>query len=186
MTMLATRRSTIPPAAIARRVATLDAAMPLVSWTARAHGLISRRIDDAAVHAANGNAVTATGRLNELGEELHRTIEDARADFYRHAWVDHKRSSFAAAMHRDDAGPTIEGEDAARGVRVLGRDVGADLRQLMSEARASLRLAGSSDEGSRALWATTYKSRIRRHVERELLDSRTALHHAVGYLLTRS
>jgi hypothetical protein len=182
--ILTPRRSTIPPAAVSRRVTTLESASPLVTWTTRAHGLISRRIEDAAMHAAAGNAVTASGRLEELREELHRTIEDARAHFYRQAWVDHRREGLA--LHRSDLGPTSEGENAARGVHVLGRDHGADLRQLMSEARASLRLAGAGeDRDARDMWATTYKSRIRRHVERELLDSRTALHHAVGHLLTR-
>lgn len=154
----------------------------LEGHTARAHGLISRRLEDASLHMSVGNAITAAARLNELEGDLHRVVQDARGDFYRRAWVDHRRAVFNQGILRTDLGPTEEGEIAARGVRVLGRDLGGDLRQLVTEARASLRLAGK-DDGARHLWASTYKNRMRRHVDRELLDSRTALYHAVGFLL---
>jgi hypothetical protein len=163
---------------------------PLDAWRDRAAGLIHRRTEDAAMHERGGNVAVAVDRLEELGVQLWAMLKDARADFYRRAFMAH-RMRHDPAIHRTDMAPTAEGEAAARAARVHGRDGGGDVAALATEAANNLRaLSGiSADEDTanlwRELWLGNHRDRLESHMARALGDSETALHHAVGRILLK-
>ena len=74
-------------------------------WLERADGLIDRRLADARQHAAAGSLPTATARIWELAGQLNRHIGDARAHFYRSAFVQHARAGLDPDVHDLAGGP---------------------------------------------------------------------------------
>jgi hypothetical protein len=165
---------------------------PLDAWRDRAAGLIHRRVEDAGLHERVGNVAVAADRLDELAAQLWALLKDARADFYHRAFASHRRAGLVPTTHRTDMGPTAEGEDAARNARVHGRHAGRDLAALTREASDDLRAISmiSADDGTagslRELWLQTHRDRLERAMARELGDSETALHHAVGRVLLKA
>jgi hypothetical protein len=163
---------------------------PLLRWIAEALDLVDRRVADACLHMRAGDQAASEARVAELAPGLTRIVGDARAEFYREAFAEHL-ARLDESMHRTDLGPTPEGENAARDVRVLGRVAAEDLLRLAGEAQAGLRAVmatgerGEPGEALGALWADTHRRRLGNHVERELIDSHTALRHAVGRLLIK-
>jgi hypothetical protein len=151
-------------------------------WTDRAAAMVRRRIEDARLHAAAGNLPTVTARLTELAWSLKRHVGDARSQFYHAAFGQHDRQN--PELHQVGLGPDAGGERAAREARILGRDYGADITDLVEDANTALQSAALAGGGDfLASWATEHVQRISSRVHGELSNSQIALFEAVGQIL---
>ena len=162
-------------------------------WTARAANLVSSRLRNAQAHAGDDNDELAASRLFELHQALVNHVSEARGTFYRRAFAHHRRD-LDPEIHQVDLGPTAEGEDVARQARILGRDFGTDVAELLKQAGAHLALASAevrrrnrSHTQAMALdtWFATNRDRLTSRARRELSNSQMALHHAIGHLLLK-
>jgi hypothetical protein len=116
-------------------------------WLDRADGLIDRRLTDARAHATIRSLSTAERRLRELTSSLVSHVSDARAHFYRAAFVQHARAGLDPDIHQVGLAPTPEGEAAARAAEILGRNYKMDFVDLVGDAQAGLQSAALTGGG---------------------------------------
>ena len=143
--------------------------------------LAARRLADARAHATLGDRGTAASRLAELGDVLGSYLGDARAAFYHDAFPVHADP----AIHRTDAGPSLEGERIARTAAIAGRDQQAELLGAVGMAAAELPAAAQAGGEALTLWEARHRDAVTRHMRTALSDSQMALYHAVGRVLVR-
>ena len=165
-----------------------ELAAALRPWTARAAGLVVRRLDDAHQHAVAGKLPTAEQRLSELYGSLAKHVSDARASFFRQAFRQHELDP---ELHQVGLGPTPEAEAAARDAQILGRSYDLDFRDLVEDARAGLQSAALAEQSSGPdapylqNWAAEHQQRITARVQGELSNSQIAIFEAVGQILVK-
>jgi hypothetical protein len=166
-----------------------DLQSALRPWTARAAGMIERRLEDAQTHARGGNLPVANRRLAELLTAVATHISDARASFYRQAFRQHQ--PLDPDVHQLGLGPDHQGEAAARSAAILDRSYHAELLDVISDAQASLTSAALADQSGTAggsflqSWTDQNRDRLIGLTARQLSDAQIAIFEAVGQILVK-
>jgi hypothetical protein len=152
-------------------------------WAMRAKQFVDRRFADASSHVERGDVDTAKERMGELGGTLIHHVAAARRHFYHASFNAHRSAGLDPAIHRLDIGPTIEGEDVAARVPILGRDYQRDVLDLVAGANAGVE--DLDDPDALESWQAEHSQRMFSRVLTELSDSQIALHESVGIMLVK-
>ncbi|MHB8397338.1 MAG: hypothetical protein ACYDCI_00165 [Candidatus Limnocylindrales bacterium] len=162
-------------------------------WLVQASTAIAARLHDARAHAETGRLHSAAERLDELERTLaDGVIGPARAQFYRHAFLDQK-----SVLDRDmidyTVEPTSSGAIAASTAPILGEDQYQSIGELIDRAGDELKLANAvqrPDGRPRSAyhddWERRHRTAITSAAHGALSNAQMALHNAVGQLLIRA